>query len=47
MEGKRLDEIEKQQESGKRPYQSVLPAIGSAVIGFMVYAEKEKFEITY
>lgn len=35
-EGKNLDEIEKQQERAKRPYQRVLLAIGSAVIGFIV-----------
>lgn len=35
-EGKNLDEIEKQQERVKRPYQRVLFAIGSAVIGFIV-----------
>lgn len=35
-EGKNLDEIEKQQERAKRPYQRVLFAIGSAVIGFIV-----------
>lgn len=35
-EGKNLDEIEKQQERVKRPYQRVLFAIGSAVIGFII-----------
>lgn len=35
-EGKRLDEIEKAQEYGKRPYQSILSALACAVIGFMV-----------
>ena len=32
-EGKRLDEIQKQREIGKRPYQKFLLVIGSAVIG--------------
>lgn len=32
-EGKRLDEIQKQREIGKRPYQKILMVIGSAVIG--------------
>lgn len=36
MEGKRLDEIERQQEFGKRPYQKVLFALGSAAVGFIV-----------
>lgn len=36
MEGKRLDEIEKQQEIGKRPYQTVLYVFGSAAIAFIV-----------
>lgn len=35
-EGKRLDEMEKQQEFGKRQYQKVLLAFGSACIGFIV-----------
>ncbi len=35
-EGKRLDEIEKYQEAGKRPYQKVLLVIGSAVITLIV-----------
>ena len=35
-EGKRLDEMETQQEFAKRPYQRVLLALGSAVIGFIV-----------
>ncbi len=35
-EGKRLDEIEKYQEVGKRPYQKVLLVIGSAVITLIV-----------
>ena len=36
MEGKRLDEIEKQREIGKRPYQKILIAIICAIIGFAV-----------
>ena len=36
MEGKTLDEIEKARESGKRPYQKVLLAIGSAVLALAV-----------
>lgn len=36
MEGKNLDEIEKARESGKRPYQKVLLAIGSAVLALVV-----------
>lgn len=36
MEEKKLDEIEEQQEIGKRPYQAVLYMFGSAVIGFIV-----------
>lgn len=35
-EGKRLDEIQKQREIGKRPYQKILLVIGSAVITFAV-----------
>ena len=35
-EGKRLDEIEEQQENGKRPYQIVLLMLGSAAIAFIV-----------
>ena len=31
-EGKRLDDIQKQREIGKRPYQGILLAIGSALI---------------
>ena len=34
-EGKRLDEIQKQREIGKRPYQKILLVIGSAVITFI------------
>lgn len=36
MEGKRLDEIEKQREIGKRPYQKILLAIGAAILSFAV-----------
>ena len=36
MEGKRLDEIDKQREIGKRPYQKVLLAIGSGLIAILV-----------
>ncbi len=35
-EGKRLDEIEKSQEVGKRPYQKVLLVFGSAVITLVI-----------
>ena len=35
-EGKRLDEIQKQREIGKRPYQKILLVLGSAVITFVV-----------
>ena len=35
-EGKRLDDIQKQREIGKRPYQKILLTIGSAVIAFVV-----------
>lgn len=35
-EGKRLDEIEKNQEVGKRPYQKVLLVFGSAVIALVI-----------
>lgn len=35
-EGKRLDEIERNQEYGKRPYQKILSAIVCAVIAFFV-----------
>lgn len=35
-EGKWLDEIQKQREIGKRPYQKVLLVIGSAVVAFVV-----------
>lgn len=36
MEGKRLDEIDKQREIGKRPYQKVLLGIGSGVFTILV-----------
>ena len=32
MEGKSLSEIEKAREEGKRPYQKVLAAVGSAFV---------------
>ena len=35
-EGKRLDEIEEQQENGKRSYQIILLMLGSAAIAFIV-----------
>lgn len=35
-EGKRLDEIEKQQEYGKRPYQQAFYILGSALLAFLV-----------
>ena len=35
-EGRRLDEIEEQQEIGKRPYQTVMYMFGSAAIAFIV-----------
>lgn len=35
-EGKRLDEIEKAKESGKRPYQKILSAVLCGVIAFIV-----------
>ena len=35
-EGKRLDEIERNREYGKRPYQKLLYAIVSVIIGFVV-----------
>ncbi len=34
-EGKRLDDIQKQREIGKRPYQKILLVIGSAVIALV------------
>lgn len=36
MEGKRLDEIEKQREIAKRPYQKILISIGCAVAAFLL-----------
>ena len=36
MEGKRLDEIDKQREIGKRPYQKILLGIGSGVITVII-----------
>lgn len=36
MEGKRLDELEKNQEIGKRPYQVVLLVLGTALVGMLV-----------
>ena len=36
MEGKSLDEIEKARESGKRPYQKILLAVGSAVLALAI-----------
>lgn len=36
IEGKQLDEIEKAQEYGKRPYQSILSALAYAAIAFVV-----------
>lgn len=36
MEGKSLDEIEKARESGKRPYQKILLAVGSAVLSLAI-----------
>lgn len=38
MEGKSLDEIEKARESGKRPYQKVLMALGAAAISLVCCA---------
>lgn len=35
-EGKRLDEIHKQREIGKRPYQKLLLAIGSGVVAVLI-----------
>ena len=37
-EGKKLDEIQKAQESGKRPYQKILLALTFSMIGFAVCA---------
>ena len=36
LEGKRLDEIEKEREKAKRPYQKVFLAIGCAVAAFLL-----------
>lgn len=36
MEGKRLDEIERQQEKGKRPYQRFLLALGSGLTALII-----------
>lgn len=35
-EGKTLDEISRQREIGKRPYQSILLTLGSATLGFIL-----------
>lgn len=35
-EGKRLDEIEKNRENGKRPYQKILLAMGSGIITLII-----------
>ncbi len=37
-QGKRLDELEKAREAGKRPYQMVLLVIASGVVAFLVCA---------
>lgn len=37
-EGKSLDEIEKARESGKRPYQKILLAVGTSVLAVIVTA---------
>ncbi|MBR2041365.1 MAG: helix-turn-helix transcriptional regulator [Oscillospiraceae bacterium] len=36
MEGKRLDEIEKEREKAKRPYQKILLAMGCAAAAFLL-----------
>jgi len=36
MEGKKLDEIAKAREEGKRPYQSVMLALGTGLITFVI-----------
>ena len=36
LEGKRLDEIQKQQEIGKRPYQNVLKGIVAGIVTIVV-----------
>jgi hypothetical protein len=38
MDGKRLDEIEKQREIGKRPYQKVLAFLAAALLSAAVTA---------
>ena len=38
LEGKSLDEIEKARESGKRPYQKILLAVGAAALALVVCA---------
>ena len=38
MEGKRLDELEKHEEIGKRPYQKILLVFGSAAVAVAVCA---------
>lgn len=38
LEGKRLDEIDKQREIGKRPYQKILLGIGSGIITVLICA---------
>lgn len=43
MEGKRLDDMEEQQEIGKRPYQTVMYMLGSAAIAFVVVYLMAKF----
>ncbi len=42
-EGKLLDEMETQQELGKRPYQRILLVLGGAAISFIVFCFMEKF----
>lgn len=45
-EGRRLDEMEEQQEIGKRPYQTVMYMFGSAAIAFIiVYLTAKLFSI--
>lgn len=38
MEGKSLDKTDKAREEGKRPYQQILLAVGTAVVAFVVCA---------
>ena len=38
LEGKRLDEIDKQREIGKRPYQKILLGVGSGIITVLICA---------